>query len=290
MDSLTIAQLLRRASELKDVSDSARLDTELILARVMACERSYFYTWPEKLVSELHSVEFNHLFERRLKGEPVAYILGRQGFWTLELEVSPCTLIPRADTEILIELVLSQLALPKTPDILDLGTGTGAIALALASEFPISNVLGVDVEVKAVELAQRNAKLNGIGNVSFKVSDWFSSIELKYDLIVSNPPYIDINDEHLACGDVRFEPASALVAKNGGLADIQVLVSGALNYMNDAAWLVVEHGWTQGEAVRRVFEEFAYSDVATQQDYAGHDRVTYGRIKRSTSTLQSPPL
>ena len=232
------------------------------------------------------------LLDRRLKGEPIAYILGEKEFWSLPLNVSEGTLIPRPDTEILVEKAL-QIALEKLEEnpphfrILDLGTGTGAIALALASElFPICqkkamqlDVIGVDLMPEVVKLAQSNAEKNKL-KVQFLQSRWFEHVEGQFDIIVSNPPYIDETDEHLFQGDVRFEPRSALVAGENGLADLRHLIECATVHLKDNGYLLLEHGWKQGEEVRSIFWQNHWQGVATIRDYGDNERVTLGYWKR----------
>jgi release factor glutamine methyltransferase len=277
---MRIDELLKGASErLTFVSDTAQLDVRLLLAHVLAVSTSYFYTWPEKIVSDADLERFNLLLARRVLGEPIAYLLGHQAFWSLEIEVSPCTLIPRADTERLVEVALSVLDVNKAHRILDLGTGTGAIALALATEQPRANVIGVDLVEGAVALAKRNALRNQLGNVTFMHSSWFDALKgtEKFDLIVSNPPYIDPSDEHLSKGDVRFEPRSALVAGNHGLADIEHIINVAHGFMVSSAYLMFEHGYDQAEAIRERFNLAGFSSVESFQDLGGNDRVTIGQ-------------
>ena len=232
------------------------------------------------------------LLDRRLKGEPIAYILGEKEFWSLPLNVSEGTLIPRPDTEILVEKAL-QIALEKLEEnpphfrILDLGTGTGAIALALASELsPICqkkhiqlDVIGVDLMPEVVKLAQSNAEKNQL-KVQFLQSRWFENVEGQFDIIVSNPPYIDEADEHLFQGDVRFEPRSALVAGENGLADLRHLIEHAPGHLKDNGYLLLEHGWKQGEEVRSIFWQNHWQGVATIRDYGDNERVTLGYWKR----------
>lgn len=255
------------------------------MAKVLDKNRTYLFTWPEKLLDVSQLTLFQQFVERRLKGEPIAYIVGEQGFWTLTLNVSPSTLIPRPETELLIELALDLLS-NKPAQILDLGTGTGAIALALASENPTYNVLGLDCIPEAVQLALENQQQCGISNAAFKLSNWFSVLEdqtcddktgQRFDLIVSNPPYIDSADPHLSQGDVRFEPKSALVAEQAGLADIRIIADQSRHYLMDGGWLMFEHGYDQGESVRQILTALGYQCVETFQDLGDRDRVTRGQ-------------
>lgn len=275
----TIADALDWARQQLVQSESAALDARVLLVYCLEKPDSYLYTWPDKLLSDEQQAYFNALIARRATGEPVAHITQVREFWSLPLKVSPATLIPRPDTEILIEQVL-QLELPKLQEfgVLDLGTGTGAIALALASEWPKVPVVGVDLQADAVELAQTNGQALGFGNVSFKQGSWFEPVEgQRFSLIVSNPPYIDEQDSHLGEGDVRFEPRSALVAKDNGLADLALIARQAPTYLVEQGYLVMEHGYDQGEAVRALLAEQGYSDIQTVADYGQNDRITLGK-------------
>ena len=272
---ITVADCLRRASELESISDSARLDVELLLGHVLEKNRTWLFTWPEKLVAEDAHSTFLSLLKRRVQGEPIAHILGEREFWSLPLYVDSSTLIPRPDTEALVETAIE---LTTSPDnILDLGTGTGAIALALASEFPNANVVAVDKSPQAVALAQRNLQRLQFNHVTILESDWFAALnKQRFDVIVSNPPYIDEHDPHLAQGDVRFEPVSALIAGEAGLADIRFIIESAQKHLSLGGVLLLEHGWRQAQAVQRLFEQNGYAKIETRKDIGGNDRVTLG--------------
>jgi release factor glutamine methyltransferase len=273
----TIDSLLR-AAQLPD-SPSAKLDAEWLLAAVLGRSPSYLRTWPEREVLPEDEARFVAHIERRRLGEPVAYILGRQGFWSLELEVAPHTLIPRPDTELLVETAIKVLPAGGAASVLDLGTGTGAIALALASERPAWQVSGVDRVTEAVALAARNAQRLGIGNAAFLESHWFSSLRgQRFELIVCNPPYIPASDPHLSQGDVRFEPSSALVSGVDGLDDIRLIIAQAPDHLSSSGWLVLEHGYDQASAVRSLLSAGGFVDVASCRDFGGHERVSLGRL------------
>lgn len=271
----TIESLLKSA-ELPD-SPSPRLDAELLLAHALGQSRSYLRTWPEREPDAAQCAAFAALLERRRAGEPVAYLLGRQGFWSLDLEVAPHTLIPRPDTELLVETALA-LGPGGPARVLDLGTGTGAIALAVACERPAWQVLGVDRVSEAVQLAERNRARLGLGNVRFVESVWFSTLGgERFALIVGNPPYIAADDRHLSEGDVRFEPASALVAGEDGLDDIRRIVAEAPEHLEAGGWLLLEHGYDQAEAVRALFAARGFAAVESRRDLGGHQRITLGQ-------------
>jgi release factor glutamine methyltransferase len=269
---------LRAAIARLSSSESPKRDAEILLAWVSGKSRAWLIAFDDAQLDDSQLAALESLLARRAAGEPVAYLIGEREFWSLPLSVSPDTLIPRPDSEVLVEQALSRL--PADPcAILDLGTGTGAIALALASERADCQVTGVDRIAAAVALATHNgAKLN-LPNARFVQSDWFSALNAqRFQLIVSNPPYIDAADHHLSQGDVRFEPASALVASDHGLADIKTIASSAAKYLADNGWLLLEHGWQQGEAVRQILRENSFCQVETCQDYGGNDRVTLGQI------------
>ena len=272
-----VAQLLASQQRLIAVSDTPKLDVELLLCHCLQKNKSYLRTWPEADVSAEAEAQFESLLKRRQVGEPIAYLMGERGFWTLDLQVSSATLIPRPETELLVEVSLQLLALNPTASVLDLGTGTGAIALALASEQPQWQIEACDQQIDAVNLAKLNQTRCNINNVQIYQSDWFSNVEPQlFDLIVSNPPYIDANDEHLKQGDVRFEPRSALVAGNQGLADIEKIIAQAHAFLNVGGWLLFEHGYQQAHTVRALLQAVGFSQVFTRQDLSGHDRISGG--------------
>ena len=273
-------------------TENGKVDALVLLQHATGKSRTQILAFDETEIDEKVRLKLTALLDRRLKGEPIAYILGEKEFWSLPLNVSEGTLIPRPDTEILVEKAL-QIALEKLEDnplyfrILDLGTGTGAIALALASELSLIcqkkaiqlDVIGVDLMPEVVKLAQSNAEKNQL-DVQFLQSRWFEHVEGQFDIIVSNPPYIDETDEHLSQGDVRFEPRSALVAGENGLADLRHLIEQSPRYLKDNGYLLLEHGWKQGEEVRSIFWQNHWQGVATIRDYGDNERVTLGYWKR----------
>ena len=273
-------------------TENGKVDALVLLQHATGKSRTQILAFDETEIDEKVRLKLTALLDRRLKGEPIAYILGEKEFWSLPLNVSEGTLIPRPDTEILVEKAF-QIALEKLEDnplhfrILDLGTGTGAIALALASELSLIcqkkaiqlDVIGVDLMPEVVKLAQSNAEKNQL-DVQFLQSRWFEHVEGQFDIIVSNPPYIDETDEHLSQGDVRFEPRSALVAGENGLADLRHLIECAPVHLKDNGYLLLEHGWKQGEEVRSIFWQNHWQGVATIRDYGDNERVTLGYWKR----------
>ena len=277
VSSMTLAKLIVYGEQLlSPQSDSAKLDTEILICFVIDKERSFLLTWPENTLSQEQSKHFVELMLRRVAGEPIAYIVNLREFWSLPLQVSPATLIPRPDTEVLVEQVLSQ-HVNENLTCLDLGTGTGAIALALASEKPLWTIEAVDFNHDAVELATRNAKNLGLSHVDIYQSDWFNSVsaDKSFDIIVSNPPYIDAGDHHLDEGDVRYEPKTALVAADSGLADIKIIANHARRFLKPGGFLYIEHGFEQSLAVKKILADFAYSEIETIKDYSNNDRITY---------------
>ncbi|MFM5007107.1 peptide chain release factor N(5)-glutamine methyltransferase [Aeromonas veronii] len=261
--------------------ESPRADADVLLCHLLDCRRSYLMTWPECELDAAQQATLQTWLARRLNGEPIAHLVGEREFWSLPLKVSPATLIPRPDTEVLVEQALTRI--PQGPcAVLDLGTGTGAIALALKSERPELDVWAVDRMADAAALARENSAALGLP-IEVRDGSWFEPLgepdrdeTPRFAVIVSNPPYIDGADPHLEQGDVRFEPRSALVADDAGLADIRHIVAHAPAYLLPDGWLLLEHGWDQGEAVRQLLRDGGYREVATVRDYGDNDRVTLG--------------
>ena len=255
-----------------------RVEAELLLLHVVQRQRSWLFAHADDELDAETQAAFEALLERRAAGEPVAYITGRRGFWSLDLEVTPATLIPRPETELLVELALERLAPGTDSRVADLGTGSGAIALAIASERPQAKVLASDASEAALAVAKRNAQRHGLGHVEFVRGDWLAPLAgRRFNLIASNPPYIEAADPHLARGDLRFEPASALASGIDGLDDIRRIINDARDHLEPGGWLLLEHGWNQGEALRSLLETAGYTAVFTAQDLESRDRVSGGR-------------
>jgi release factor glutamine methyltransferase len=282
----TIAQALLWAKEQLSANsvsddglhDSASIDSKVLLADCLKREVIYLHTWPEKRLDAPQMKKFQEHITQRSLGHPVAHIIGYRDFWTLRLKVSPATLIPRPETELLVETVLN-LNLVQYAKVLDLGTGTGAIALALASENPNWLITGVDKSYQALLLAKDNAITHQLEQVNLIQSDWYSAVEhLKFDLIVTNPPYIEDNNHYLQQGDVRFEPSSALISGSDGLDDIRLIVSQSKQYLSENGWLVIEHGYQQSKQVMSVLKAEGFNQIRSELDLNGLPRVTIGRI------------
>lgn len=255
-----------------------RADAELLLLHVLRQPRSWLFAHADDVPRMDVQTAFSALLERRAAGEPVAYLTGRRGFWSLDLEVTPATLIPRPETELLVELALQRLPPDAACRVADLGTGSGAIALAIASERPHAHVVATDASAEALAVAQRNAQRHAIGNVAFVHGDWLAPLAgQRFDLIVSNPPYVEAADPHLAQGDLRFEPAAALVSGADGLDAIRRIVRDARTHLEPGGWLLFEHGWNQGVAVRALLADAGYTGIFTAQDLEQRDRVSGSR-------------
>lgn len=258
----------------------ARHEVELLLLHVLDRPRSWLFAHATDPLPAADQVAFEALLVRRVAGEPVAYLTGRCGFWTLDLEVGPATLIPRPETELLVELALERLPPDRPLQVADLGTGSGAIALAIASERPQAQVLATDASHDALTVAARNAVRNEVGNVRFAEGghDWYAPLQgQRFDLIASNPPYIRSDDPHLQQGDLRFEPATALASGMDGLDDIRRIATSADAHLLAGGWLLIEHGWDQGDAIRALLEQAGLASVYTARDLEQRDRVTLGQ-------------
>ncbi|WP_392563986.1 peptide chain release factor N(5)-glutamine methyltransferase [Orbus wheelerorum] len=274
---MTYLDWLKQATLRLNGGDSPRRDAEILLGFVTGRTRTFLMAFCETVLTQSELAQLDTFLSRRHAGEPIAYITGVKEFWSLNFNVSPSTLIPRPDTEKLVELALE--CLPQTPcEVLDLGTGTGAIAIAMATERPDCLFTAVDKSEEALMLAQTNARQIGANNVYFLQGNWYKPTRgRKFSMITSNPPYIDPTDVHLSQGDVRYEPRSALVSEDDGFADIKLIVQGATRHLNQYGWLLIEHGWKQGEAVQTIFKQRGFQLVRTYTDYSGNERVTVGR-------------
>ena len=248
-----------------------------MMCHVLQCNQAYLLTWNDKALAESDAAAFAQLVKKRQSGHPVAHLLGYRDFWSLRLSVNPSTLIPRPETELLVEKAL-ELPLPENARVLDLGTGTGAIALALASEKSGWQVTAVDFQTSAVALAEKNRQDNHLENVQILQSHWFGSLEdRQFDLIVSNPPYVEQDSPYLQVGDVRFEPDSALTSGADGLDDIRYISAHLSTFLAPQGWVVFEHGNIQGPAVQEILIQSGLNNVETERDLNQQPRITFGR-------------
>lgn len=277
---MNIQQALRLGNQqLAATSPSARLDAQVLLGHVLQCNSAHLFTWPEKQLTNEQLASYQSLLQQRKHGTPVAHITGQREFWSLNLKVNNSTLIPRPETETLIEFILTKFTDKKNLKLIDMGTGTGAIAIALATEKPQWNIFACDISEQAIQLARLNSQQHQTDNITFIQSDWFNNItDNDFDIIVSNPPYIASDDVHLSQGDVRFEPKSALTAGDAGMDDIDYLCLHAKQHLRNHGYLIVEHGYDQKNAVFDCFTKNGYSDIEQRQDLSGHTRMTSGRI------------
>lgn len=256
----------------------ARFEAELLLAHVLGRPRAWLFAWPEFEPAAAQRETFERLVERRRAGEPIAYLTGHRAFWSFDLAVTPAVLIPRPETERLVELALMRIDADADVAIADLGTGSGAIALALAYERPRARVLASDASDEALAVARANAQRLGIANIDFAQGDWCAALGARrFDVIVSNPPYIAADDAHLGQGDLRHEPPAALASGADGLDAIRRIVADAPRHLHPGGWLLLEHGWQQAAQVRELLVAAAFDDVGSVMDLEGRDRVTLGR-------------
>lgn len=277
---LTFATALTWAREQLDTSDSPLLDAQILLCHATGATRTTLIAWPERTLSDDQQRLFESLIDKRRTGHPIAHIIGEREFWSLPLTVTPDTLVPRPDTELLVEVALGLLKGLSKPVIADLGTGTGAIALALGSERPDANIIATDRSQQALDVARSNARKLSLSNVEFALGNWYDALSANgsFDLIVSNPPYIRSDDPHLLEGDVRFEPEQALVSGTSGLDDIKILVHGGRDYLRKGGWLLLEHGYDQAEAVQDLLSDAGYEEVASRRDLGENLRASFGRV------------
>jgi release factor glutamine methyltransferase len=283
MNQNTVTHALTQA-RLQLSSDEAKLEAQVLLQQVLNVSHAWLISHANDVL-EAHQLEaFHVLVQRRLNGEPIAYILGQREFYGLNLTVTSDTLIPRPDTETLVEAALAKLT-NNQATVLDLGTGTGAIALAVAKHRPMTHVTAVDFSATALKVAAQNAKQLNITNITFVESHWFDALApTPFDIVISNPPYIEHNDAHLSQGDLRFEPLTALASGADGLDDIRQIINDCLVYLKPQGWLMLEHGYNQAEAVADLMAGVGLSNIETIQDLGGNDRVTLGKNPLIVST------
>jgi release factor glutamine methyltransferase len=279
MTALTLREALQSAqNQLAESTDSPLLDSEVLLAHTLDRSRTWLRTWPETLLSAEQQEQFDQLIARRQAGEPIAYLTGEREFWDMTLKVTPATLIPRPETERLVELALEKIPLEAHWRIADLGTGSGAIALAIAKERPHCQVMATDVSEAALAVAENNAARLGINNITFLQGRWFEPLTGNpFELIVSNPPYVHPEDLHLNQGDLRFEPRQALQSSPDGLSDIRTIAESARKHLCPPGWLLFEHGYDQGPAVKTLLEDSGFSQVSVVMDLAKNERVCLGK-------------
>lgn len=278
MSTVNVAELLREAAGRLSGAD-ARHEAEQLLLHVLGVERAWLFAHATDAVDEDARQRFERLLARRAEGHPLAYLIGRRGFWTLDLQVNTATLIPRPETELLVEQALARLPDDDMLRVADLGTGSGAVALSIASERPLATVMATDLIGPTLAVAVKNAQAHGLENVWFRRGHWYTALGAdRFDMIVSNPPYIAAADPHLQQGDLRFEPAPALASGADGLDAIREIVAGAHAHLVPGGWLLLEHGWDQGEAIRVLLEQAGFVDAQTVQDLEQRDRVTLGRL------------
>lgn len=262
---------------LAHASDTPHLDAEVLLCHCLSKNRSYLRAWPEHHPSAAQSLQFWALIEQRCLGEPIAYLTGQREFWSRAFMVSPDVLIPRPDTELLIELSLQHLPSNQAGKIIDMGTGSGILAITLAAERPLADVIATDISSAALNIAKKNAQQLAVGNIRFLISDWFDAVtESNFDLVISNPPYIAADDPHLQQGDVRFEPESALISGEEGLKDIRLLSEQARNHLKPNGLLLIEHGYNQQTQAQAILQTLNYRQIQTHPDLSGNPRVTSG--------------
>jgi release factor glutamine methyltransferase len=264
---------------LTGVSDTPRLDAEVLLAHILRKSRSYLYTWPQQTLSPQQCSRFSELLRRRLRDEPLAYLVGQREFWSLPLRVTPATLIPRPETELLVELALARLPNDAPVPVADLGTGSGAIALAIASERPKTRIVATDISAEALTVANANARQLKISNVVFRQGNWCKPLaNQQFALIVCNPPYLADADPHLRRGGLHFEPHLALLAGRDDLHAIRTIIPQAIVHLQPGGWLLLEHGYNQGEKVSALLRENAFTEIIQHQDNAHINRVSIGRL------------
>ncbi|QJC29411.1 peptide chain release factor N(5)-glutamine methyltransferase [Enterobacteriaceae endosymbiont of Plateumaris pusilla] len=261
----------------KNKIDFFKLESEILLSFVIKKSKFWIYEFYEKNLNNIQLKKLMHLLNRRIYGEPIAYILGYCEFWSLKIHVSPLTFIPRSDTEILVEHTLKKITF-NTKNVLDLGTGTGAIALAIASEYNKLNIIGIDIIPELINIAKNNANKLSIYNVTFIQSNWFSNLNnKKFDIIVSNPPYIEYKDYFYLEKSIKFEPISSLIAEDNGLSNFNSIILQSIKYLNHFGWIILEHSFNQSKQVIKILKEKKFKNIKTCLDYNGNERITYGQ-------------
>lgn len=276
----TLADTLKQATEsLSQFSDTPRLDAELLICHVLDIPKTRFITDPGEILPDEQLAMINTLVQQRIEGQPIAYLIGYRHFWDLKLKVTPDTLIPRPETELLVETALELFNQDETVDVIDLGTGSGAIALSIAKERPAWHITATDQSPQTLAVAIENAEYYKLDNVTLIQSDWFENItdDARYNLIISNPPYVPDEAPHLKERGVRYEPQRALRSGPDGLDDIRILIPESKKHLKQYGWLLLEHGFDQGEQVRTLFNAHGYKNITQKKDLAGHTRITYGQ-------------
>ena len=275
---MQINDAFKYAKQKLDSSSHRRIDSEILLCSILNCNRTKLYAYPDKVLSFDDKKKYKELINKRSEGYPIAYLTKQKEFWGHTLHINDNILIPRPETELLVEKALKLISIFSLNKILELGTGSGAIAIAIASEKPNVNIKATDIKDNIIKIASKNADLYEIKNIKFVKSNWFSDIKKNnFDLIVSNPPYVSGDDPVLRNSDIRFEPVSALVSGNDGLDDLKKIIRESSNYLKNNGWLVVEHAYDQGAKVRKLFLENKFTPK-TIKDYNKLERITFGRL------------
>ncbi len=275
--SVTITAAIRTASsQLQQHVDAARLEAEILLGHLLDKSRSWLIAWSDTLLNDQQLQRYQDLIEKRIQGTPIAHLTAEQEFWSLPLRITADTLIPRADTELLVESCLDLYPAGRSISVADLGTGSGAVALAIATERPEWSILATDQSRRALDVAIHNAAALHVDNIQLLQGNWFEALpaETRVEILLSNPPYIPHDDPHLQQGDLRFEPRAALASGADGLDAIRLIISQASAYLKPGGYLLLEHGYNQGSAVRRLMHQSALGEIHTLTDLAGHERVT----------------
>jgi len=273
---VNVKELLAQGRAQLENQPTGRLEAEILLGEALGVNRAWLYANPEQIPASKQSARFLNLVGRRKNGEPIAYLTGYREFWSMPLKVTADVLIPRPETELLVETALAFVPEDAAWRIADLGTGSGAIALAIASERPLCEIHASEYSAAALRVAQENGQAIAPGRVSFHLGSWLTPLEGKFQLLVSNPPYIAVDDPHLQCGDCRFEPGEALTPGPDGLAAIRHIASESLHYLAHGGMLAFEHGYEQGAEARQILTELDYSNVETRNDLENRERVTSG--------------